>query len=41
MKRLATALLVSATFAFSAQADEIRATGDLGLVVERETGSSS
>lgn len=39
MKRLATALLVSATFAFSAQADEIRATGDLGLVVERETGS--
>lgn len=39
MKRLATALLVSATFAFSAKADEIRATGDLGLVVERETGS--
>ncbi len=39
MKRWLTALATMLAFALPAQADDIRATGDLGLVVERATGS--
>ncbi len=40
MRRLAAAAILAAALAGgAARADEIRATGDLGLIVERETGS--
>ncbi len=39
MKRWLTALVASLALSFPALADDIRATGDLGLVVERATGS--
>jgi protein NirF len=39
MKCWLTALATMLAFALPAQADDIRATGDLGLVVERATGS--
>lgn len=39
MKPFAAALGVALALAFPLAADEIRATGDLGLIVERETGS--